>query len=176
MRNSWFQCSSDPTFQLLRLHPQKTLKSFLKRDCAHKFQCPYWSLSIGESTNILCGSEGGSLFSLHTQVGTPTLTIEMDFIFLWESCSFELGVLLAFCGKGAALKQFRTFLLENMSHPGLLSSFCVELGKEMIYSLNCRLCIVSLTSLADSPWDLRISISLLLFADCIKDFNLFVSS
>lgn len=46
----------------------------------------------------------------------------------------------------------------------------------MIYPLNCLLSIVSLTSLPGSPWDLRIYISLLLFADCIKDFYLLVSS
>jgi hypothetical protein len=58
---------------------------------------------------------------------------------------------------------------------GLLS-FCIERGKEMIYPLNCTLSIVSLTSLPGSPWDLKIYISLLLFADCIKDFYLLVSS
>lgn len=46
----------------------------------------------------------------------------------------------------------------------------------MIYPLNCLLSIVSLTSLPGSPWDLRIYISLLLFADRIKDFYLLVSN
>lgn len=107
---------------------------------------------------------------------SPMFATEMDFVFLWESCSLELCVLLAFCGKGKAFQQFPMLLLENMSHPGLLSSFCVEWGKEMIYPLNCMLCIVLLTSLPGSPWDLRLYISLLLFADCIKDFYLLVSS
>lgn len=42
--------------------------------------------------------------------------IGMDFVFLRESCSLELGILLVFCGKEKAFQQFPTLLLENMSH------------------------------------------------------------
>lgn len=95
------------------------------------------------------------------------LCCSVRILFIWIGCS------MAFCGKGKTFQHFLTLLLENLSHPHLLSSFCVERGKELMYPPNYMLCIVSPTSLPGSPWDLKIYISLLLFADCIKDFYLF---
>lgn len=58
--------------------------------------------------------------------------------------------------------------------PALLS-FCVEWGKDGTYPPNCTLSTVSRTSLLGSPRGLKMSISLLLFADCRKDFYLLAS-